>query len=279
MILCHFNNNEKNQKGSCIIKEVFFKMKKKIFAVALAATMVVGSTMSAFAEDVDTSAGFATAKSTDQVVGANFDATYTFDIQAYGSGANTYENAIIELFSADAQHYLTVVCNGGAWFWNATVDDASWLASDGTANNGELTCVNECTDTDMTLLKDAKMTVNVKKSGADVTIVGTVDGNTVWNFSVTGNDVFAAAECSIHVTGEKTVLKNVEFTKGDAAAPAETEAAPAETEAAPAETDAAPAETQAAAPQTGDATNVAIFALAAIAACGAVVATRKKVTE
>jgi hypothetical protein len=208
-------------------------MRKKIFAAVLAAAMTVTSAFSAFAgEDLEIS-DFASQKTTAQTVDANFEVTYTFHINAYKSGANTYENVMVEFFNEDGDtitnaqaNYLSVVCNGGAWFWNGGSAEQQWTASDGTTDNGTLTCTNECTDTDMSILKDADMTLDIKKDGAKFTITGTVDGAAVWNFEVEGNDTFATAGGFLHLSGEKVDLTGVEYTNSngaEVATPAPTE--------------------------------------------------------
>lgn len=196
-------------------------MKKKIFAVALAAAMSITSVFTAFAgEDIDVK-DFASAKSVAQKVDSNFEVTYTFHINAYQIGTNPYENVMVEFFTEDEtvknsqSNYLSAVCNGGAWFWNGTDAEAQWTASDGTTDNGSLTCTNTCTDADKTILKDADMTLNIKKDGANYSISGKVGDEEVWTFSVEGNDTFKESKGYLHLSGERVKLTNIEYTNSD----------------------------------------------------------------
>lgn len=265
-------------------------MKKKIFAVALAATMVAGSTMSAFAEGISgdlTVDAFFSAKTDAVEVADGQTVTFTFNNKSVGT--QNWENFVMAVTGATGDAYTgaeqeIAVFRADAWGWGGG------MSSFDDPNNGGGKETPFVFDTDANfdnwvadMTAGVACTVNFTKSGNTITYDAKV-GNYYVKTTATST-VDLPSTVYVFFTGEKCELTGFNTSFAGAETPAETpsEEAPAETEAAPAETDAAPApapaETQAAAPQTGDATNVAIFALAAVAACGAVVATRKKVTE
>ena len=282
-------------------------MKKKFFAVAMATTMALSTAVTAMAaEDVSNTSPFGK-KSTNQAVGSNFDVTYTTHINAYKSGANRYENVAFEFTNEGvdgkanaASNYLTVVCNGGAWFWNGAEAASQWTLSDGTTDS---LSTNKCTDADMTILKDADMVINVKKEGAKLTISGKVGDAEVWTYSVEGNDAFASASGYVHLTGEQTDLTGIEFKDNSVAGGSGTKTDDAKKDDATTPSTAAPAAgndakkdnaaaTTAAAssttttksatktsPKTGDVAPVAALGAVAVVACAGVVVSRRKVTE
>ncbi|MBE5921887.1 MAG: hypothetical protein E7269_03935 [Lachnospiraceae bacterium] len=139
--------------------------------------------------------GFAGAKTDWYSLTGDFSVTYEYHIEAYQYENAEYENAIIELNSGN--EYLTVVCNGSAWWYGN-----SW--------RGDIT--NTCTDDDLSIMRDADVTVTVTREGDVVTIDGTAvgaNGETATWISTAVNTSGFGNLVNLHLTGEDCTITDI----------------------------------------------------------------------
>ena len=261
-------------------------MKKKIFAVALAAVMTVTSAMSAFADtaDVDITGGLGSANTGDEALGAgDFDVTYTFHNASHDTSANWF-NFAVELFDADG-NFITMRADAfGVGAGTGAYNDAL-----GTWGQDQLTTwTGQPEDWAVWAadMADADVTVNVKRAGNVLTFTYDMKaGSNTYQFvGVTPEIPNLADELSIHLGGEKVNLTNVKFTNGAAAGGNDTPAAggndtPAAGGNTGAGTDAPAGNGNAGGATTGDVAPYAVAVLAVAAAAVVVVLQKKKVTE
>lgn len=252
-------------------------MKKKIFAVALAAVMAISSAVCAFGATADVSidAGFS-ANTGEEVLSGDFDVTYTFKNTSKDASSNWF-NFILEMHTKDNVGYNADAGADAPVYIDMRSDNFGWVANskEATAPAIEWAPLPEGQTWDTygaDMAAGVDCTVNVVRKGNTFTVKMT-EGNYKFEGTVTVPD-FEGQDVVIWLTGEKVDLTNVKFTNNTATAPAEdpTEA-PANNEQA---TTAAPA----ASANTGDATTVAGVAVVALAAAAAVVVLKKRtVTE
>ena len=195
------------------------KMQKKLLAVALAATMVLSSAITAFAEtskEVNITGGLGSANSGDETLGGgDFEVVYTFHNASLDTSANWF-NFAVEVFDA-AGNFITVRADAfgvgagtgdyndalGTWgaeskmTWEgAPADEAAWQAwAAGMA--------------------DADVTATVKRAGKVLTFTYdiTSSAGTYKMIGTTPEIANLADELSIHLGGEKVNLTNIAFSK------------------------------------------------------------------
>lgn len=234
-------------------------MKKKIFAVALAAVMAISSAVCAFGETL-TGTAWWTGTQVSQDTALSGDGTITFTIKNTAGDAAGAAAFNVELYEPGGEsgkkHYITTGALQDAWYAEeATGDEIAIEKSDSVVEVG------------------ATYTVTVTRSGADVTFVYAKEDGTQF-CKMTAANTNLGSDIAVHVIAQLGTFEvtSVVENASEAEAPAED---PTE---APAEgaTTAAPA----ASANTGDATTVAGVAVVALAAAAAVVVLKKRtVTE
>ena len=180
-------------------------MKKKFFAVAMAATMALSTVMTASAAtaDVDITGGLGSGNTGDEVVTGDFDVTYTFHNASYDTSAN-WNNFAVELYN-------------GANFITMRADAFGWGAGDyQSVLDGATTWTGQPEDWAVWAagMADADVTVNVKRSGNVLTFTYDINaGGTDYHFvGVTPEIPNLAETLNIHLTGEKVNLTDITFT-------------------------------------------------------------------
>ncbi len=267
-------------------------MKKKLLAVALAATMVFTSVINAFAASTDFEcSAFASANSGNETLEGDFNVQYTFHLNAYLLGTNAYENVMVEIFNQDidgrdnaASNYLSVVCNGSAWWWNGANTETQWASATLPAET------NVCTDADMTIMKDCDVVLNVQRKGNAIALHADItgaDGTTAtWDCQVEST-VDLGDKLNIHLSGEQCKVTNLTFsTEGAEVETQATSEAPTTTSAdeklqpSVADKDNNPFTVTEPAEEEEEGSNVVIFVVIAVVAvvviCGVVVVITKR---
>ena len=250
--------------------EVFFIMKKKFFAVALATTMALSTAMAANAQSLTSDAWWSgTGIGEDYTLTGNGSVTVVVDGAAAGEGA---------AFSVEAY----VANNGNGHFFTTGSDGNGWFAEaanvDTTVNcpfaNGSPTAVVPGHKYEVTVTRNDKDFKMVYNDVTDGTVLAEITGTTTVDFPETIN-VHVMAQVGTFEVSQKTDAADP-APAGDAttAAPSGDSATTAAPAAAAATTTKAPTSVK-----TGDVAPVAALAAVAVVACAAVVVSRKKVTE
>jgi len=258
-------------------------MRKKILAVALAATMVVSSALTAFAATASEFSGTVWVDNTgDEELEGNFDITYTFNNKT--SGTNNWDNFIIEFWSDSVSNGDT-----GKGFMSVRSDAHGWFAEGWkTDTQGDLTSdlwtkAPENFDDWAATMADADVTINAKRAGETITITYAIAGKNGKSYDLelsATNSVGFGDKIKVHLTAENCKLASIVFknngTNSDPAPTTTTKAGDTATTT----TAAAGTTTPTGSGGTGDAATTVAFVIVMIAAAGAVlVLKRKKVTE
>jgi hypothetical protein len=153
----------------------------------------------ALADTIDCTDGFKANATPWQTLTGDFNITYKFHVNGYQSN-EAYQTFGIE-FKNDVEengNYWTNICNGSSWWYR------NW--------DGEIT--NTCTDTDLSVLKDADVTVNISRTGNTITMhadcVG-ADGATATMDASAVNTVGYPDVLKVHLFGDGSVLTNITY--------------------------------------------------------------------
>ena len=184
-------------------------MRKKILAIALATTMAFSTAVvavpanknvaeaavgDATVKDLDIGDAF-TANTGDEDVSGNFQLVYKL--------TNNWDNYIVEIFDGAGQYISTRADNFG-WFAGTWLDDGSTMEwGDGAAD----------WNTYLEVMKDASVTVTVKRVGSKITItnkiVSNADSSKSYKFVANCDVPNAADALKVHLTGEKVGLSGI----------------------------------------------------------------------
>ena len=265
-------------------------MKKKFLTVALAATMVVSSAFSAFAEtatSLDNSAGWANPSNAGyEALTGDFDVTYKFKIDSVG--AANWNNFVIEMRTGETDNwdYLDIradafaFTNGptfGATFATPATSKlvATWVVPDG---HDWATWLAAC--------PGATVEANLVRTGDTFKYKATFSTGTVFTADFSFGDVDVPDAVELTFFGDGAKFSDITFTNnaaGGAGSGSEgtgSEGTGSAGTGSEGTGSAGTGSTNGKAPQTGDAASVATFAAISLAACVAVVATKKnRVTE
>ncbi len=190
-------------------------MRKKILAIALATTIAFSTAVvavpanksvaeaavgDATVKDLNIDAAF-TANTGDEDVSGNFQLVYKFTNKSVGT--NNWDNYIVEVFDGSGQYISTRADNYG-WFAGTWVDDGSTMEwGDGAAD----------WNTYLEVMKDASVTVTVKRVGTKVTItneiVSNADSSKSYKFVANCNVPNISDALKVHITGEKVGLSGI----------------------------------------------------------------------
>ena len=202
------NFNELKSRGE-------LDMRKKILAIALATTMAFSTAVvavpanknvaeaavgDATVKDLDIGDAF-TANTGDEDVSGNFQLVYKFTNKSVGT--NNWDNYIVEIFDGAGQYISTRADNFG-WFAGTWLDDGSTMEwGDGAAD----------WNTYLEVMKDASVTVTVKRVGSKITItnkiVSNADSSKSYKFVANCDVPNAADALKVHLTGEKVGLSGI----------------------------------------------------------------------
>ena len=278
-------------------------MRKKIFAVALAAVMTVTSAMSAFAEtkaELTSSDPFV--NTGDEKLEGDFDITYTFHTAS--TLAANWDTFAIEFYSdavetgSTGKGFLTLRADAYGWWAEGWLADSVEGQTDVNAN---WTGNDAGWDTWMTDVADADVTINAKRAGEVISVEYAIKGtngssynftNSIENVGGFGDYVYAHLTMA-QTAGVEVSLTNIKFTNNGAAGndtpAADDDQKPADGNDTPATNDKpatdAPATNapagngNAGGASTGDVAPYAVAVLAVAAAAVVVVLQKKKVTE
>ena len=185
-------------------------MKKKFFAVALATTMALSSTVFAATADVNIGGAFS-ANTGDEVLKGNFDVTYTFNNKSVGT--NNWDNFVLEIFDGAGQ-YITLRADAFGWTAGSwTLGGEVTTLEDGTVHPAFTGAAADWAAWMTDMKAGCDVTVNVKRTGKvfDVTYTYGNTAKDVMKTKVTVNEDVAET-VNLHLTGEKVNLTNVKFT-------------------------------------------------------------------
>ena len=151
-------------------------------------------------KDLDIGDAF-TANTGDEDVSGNFQLVYKFTNKSVGT--NNWDNYIVEIFDGAGQYISTRADNFG-WFAGTWLDDGSTMEwGDGAAD----------WNTYLEVMKDASVTVTVKRVGSKITItnkiVSNADSSKSYKFVANCNVPNAADALKVHITGEKVGLSGI----------------------------------------------------------------------
>ena len=111
----------------------------------------------------------------------------------------TWDNFAVEFANEGESDYLTAVCNGNIWWFG------NW--------RGDLT--GECTDTEMTVLDDADVTLTIKRQGDTITmkadIVGADSSEATYEATATNTAGFPDT-IKMHLMGEQCSVSDIRYT-------------------------------------------------------------------
>lgn len=197
-------------------------MKKKLLAVALAATMVVSSAITALAVDVkDTISGDLTVtdffgEKTDAVELKSGD-SYTFKFNNKCNGTNNYNNFVMAITGAIGDAYTgadqeVLIIRADNWGWGGGMSD--FVAPDQTTGNPLVFETN--------VGEDWASWLAAAQAGFDCTVKISRDGNTLAYEAQTGDYTFKTTatsgvalpdSCYVFFTGEQCTLTGISTTK------------------------------------------------------------------
>lgn len=254
-------------------------MKKKFFAVALAATMALSSAFTAFAAisgDLEVTTFFN--EKTDMVELKSGD-SYTFTFHDKNNGTANYNNYVMAITGATGAAYTgadqeVLIVRADNWGWGGKMSD--FVAADQASGN-KLAFTTNVTDW-AAFLADTQ-------AGVDCTVKVSRDGNTIkydatvgtYTFSLNATSGVALPDsCYVFFTGEKCSLTNFKTVNNNASSTSSDSSAATTA----ADTTATTAATTTSTVKTGDTTTTAAIVVAMIGAASvALVVRRKKVSE
>lgn len=179
-------------------------MRKKLFAVALAAVMTVTSAFSVFAATTDADiTGAFTPNTGDETVTGDFDVTYTFNNASYDTSAN-WNNFAVEVFGTGVG--ITARADMYAWGYNGLTLDNATIQWTGYPDNWETWAAG---------MDNAEVTVNVKRTSNVLTLTYDIVGSNGYTSHIVGQlpEIDLPDTLGVHLTGEKVKLSNVTFTR------------------------------------------------------------------
>jgi hypothetical protein len=194
------------------IRRDFLIMKKKIFAVALAAAMTVSSAFTAFAvETADSITGDLTVttffnEKTDAVELKSGD-SYTFTFNDKSNGTNNWENYVMAVVGAEGDAYTgadqeILIVRADAWGWGGSMSD--FVAPDATGNalvfNSDVNWDNWAADT----AAGVDCEVTIARNGDTLDYTAKIGSYTVSTSATSG--VALPDSCYVFFTGENCDL-------------------------------------------------------------------------
>ena len=111
----------------------------------------------------------------------------------------SHDNFVVEFTNEAATDYITAVCNGNIWW------AGNW--------NGDL--VGTCTDTEMTVLDDADVTLTLKRQGDVITMQADIvgeDGSEATYEAKATNTVGLPETIKMHLMGEQCTVSDIRYT-------------------------------------------------------------------
>lgn len=211
--------------------EVLFIMKKKIFAVAMATTMVLSSAMTAAAEDVDCS-GWWVAHSKSYEIDAD-GLTLNFNAKSYADAANNWNSPIYVVYTAEAPFEGGAAVSTAAGYVEKFVmraDNYGWIGDNNTGATlqglldagftvGEASGVPADDAGWAAWLEGCKAgttgTLKATKGDGNVNVVFTVNGLTS-NITI---PVDTSKAVYVSLTGELCAISNITEVQADAEEP------------------------------------------------------------
>ena len=265
-MICLVENNSCHEGQQIFKTEVYFIMKKKFFAVALATTMALSTVMTASAETL-TGTGWWEGMQTGQDYVLSGNGSLSLDVNF-----QTGDDAGYGAFNVE-------VYNEGWFFTTGSDQNAWWAEGAGTGSEG-ITGVTAGGAS--TIVAGTTYTVTVTRTDDQITVTyANPDGSKYAEY--VGTNETTPEELKVHVMAQVGTYEITEAQANNDNNNESTTAATGEnqTTAAPAdgEKTTTAATTGKGTPQTGDVAPIAALGAVAVIACAGVVVSRKKVTE
>jgi hypothetical protein len=134
----------------------------------------------------------------------DFEVTYQF-VQR-GTGDKNQYNFVAELTSDNERHYLTSVCNGGSWWYDADTSSTNCWGTIG--RDGVVESLNAGTyEGDTSILSNANVTLTIKRTGNKIDINADLSGvddsskTATYSFSAESSNANFPEKVKVRLTG------------------------------------------------------------------------------